>query len=145
MNKRSGDLLKKMRIYEKDETARISQVIENNLRGFARDRIVIRNNERILQAIQSNYSCEKCFMLDVGCGQGDLLSFFSGMGYRCIGVEPNTEQLRFARRRLDAQFSLVSGEAESPPFMSGLFDVVTLCVIMGTNFLNNFSCMDFQK
>ena len=145
MNKRLDSSLKKLKAYEKDETAKFSQAIENKLKGFARDRLTLRNNILIQEEIQSIYSDAKCFILDVGCGQGDMLFFFSDNGYRCVGVEPNSEQLRLARRRLDVQFSLVSGEAESPPFMSGLFNVVTLCGVMGINFLNEFSGMDFQK
>jgi SAM-dependent methyltransferase len=60
-------------------------------------------------------------LLDVGCGRGDLGSWFIGRGWRAVGVEPSPEACTLARSRgLDAHAGTLP-EVELAP---GSFDAV---------------------
>ncbi|GAC1337397.1 MAG: class I SAM-dependent methyltransferase [Myxococcales bacterium] len=60
--------------------------------------------------------------LDVGCGTGRNLALF-GAGVRPVGLDPEMDALRAARRK--APFvPLVRGSVEALPFRDGAFDTV---------------------
>jgi SAM-dependent methyltransferase len=60
-------------------------------------------------------------LLDVGCGRGDLGTWFLRRGWTVVGVEPSAEACALARTRgLDARAGTLA-EAELPP---GSFDAV---------------------
>lgn len=69
--------------------------------------------------------------LDVGCGTGALLSFFSGAQRKLSAMDLSTEMIAQARRREDLkQVDFVQGSAEAIwPFPTDEFDKVT-CLAM---------------
>jgi SAM-dependent methyltransferase len=67
-------------------------------------------------------------ILDVGTGPGVFACLFARMGHRCTGLDFSNRMLAEARRRtrkLNASCDFVFGDAESPPFDSEQFDVVS--------------------
>jgi ubiquinone/menaquinone biosynthesis C-methylase UbiE len=60
--------------------------------------------------------------LDLGCGTGRNLPLF-GAGVRPIGLDPEMDALRSARRKAP-QVPLVRASAETLPFRDGAFDTV---------------------
>lgn len=60
--------------------------------------------------------------LDVGCGTGRNLPLL-GAGVRAVGLDPQMDALRSARRKAPA-VPLVCGSVEALPFRDGAFDTV---------------------
>jgi SAM-dependent methyltransferase len=60
--------------------------------------------------------------LDAGCGNGELLALAASRGATVWGVDPSTEHLSDARRRLP-NADLRLGELDDLPFDTGTFDV----------------------
>lgn len=61
-------------------------------------------------------------VLDVGCGDGDLLRRLAALGIRAAGIDPNAERVEAIRAAgLDAQV----GTAEALAFDDASFDIVT--------------------
>jgi ubiquinone/menaquinone biosynthesis C-methylase UbiE len=57
-------------------------------------------------------------LLDVGCGGGSHTAAFAAAGWKAVGVDPSSEQLRLARGR---GCEVVHGRAESLPFEDASF------------------------
>ncbi|MFQ5465101.1 MAG: class I SAM-dependent methyltransferase [Thermodesulfobacteriota bacterium] len=70
-------------------------------------------------------------LLDVGCGTGALLKTLSGAypGLRLAGVDPTSEMLAVALKRLEPDVRLEEAWAEKLPFRDDHFDVVVSCNI----------------
>ncbi|HSQ03279.1 MAG TPA: class I SAM-dependent methyltransferase [Burkholderiales bacterium] len=73
-------------------------------------------------------------LLDVGCGTGYFTGFFAQhTGGTVIGLDPNTEWLRYGANEGAADIAWVAARAEALPFADRTFDVVTsvtaLCFI----------------
>ncbi|HSS77791.1 MAG TPA: methyltransferase domain-containing protein, partial [Thermoanaerobaculia bacterium] len=68
-------------------------------------------------------------LLDVGCGTGALLERLSRShpAAHLYGVDPVSEMLAVARRRLPTGVELQEGWAECLPFAADNFDVVVSC------------------
>ena len=65
-------------------------------------------------------------VLDVATGTGAVaLELLRQKGCTVVGLDPSSEMLAEARRRLPAEVRLVEGDAESLPFPDGAFDAVT--------------------
>jgi SAM-dependent methyltransferase len=62
------------------------------------------------------------WMLDVGCGGGNFLSYGRERGLRTIGTDPAPGMLELARTKAD---SVVRAEAAHLPWPNGSFDLVT--------------------
>jgi pseudaminic acid biosynthesis-associated methylase len=63
-------------------------------------------------------------ILEVGCNVGWNLTYLSRIGsYRLVGVEPQPQVVRRARRRGD-EFAVLEGNAFDLPFKDGSFDLV---------------------
>jgi len=68
-------------------------------------------------------------LLDVGCGTGALLHHLSTThpDMQLFGVDPVSEMLAIAGRRLSPSIKLTEGWAEQLPFATEQFDVVVSC------------------
>lgn len=92
-----------------------------SLKGFVYDKIRdinIRNKFKLV----SRYK-QKGNILDIGQGTGELLHYFSGKGWKTVGIEPNES----ARKYSEAKYGLpVFNEQELDKFESDRFDVITL-------------------
>ncbi len=62
-------------------------------------------------------------LLDVGCGTGELLSYFQQRKWRVKGIEPNTQAREFAIKHHDLDILDESGLETIPP---NSFDVISL-------------------
>jgi SAM-dependent methyltransferase len=65
-------------------------------------------------------------LLDVGCGTGNHLLLFRGMGLDVTGIDPSVPMLSIAREKLDRGATLHQGFAEDLPYDDNEFDVVCL-------------------
>lgn len=66
-------------------------------------------------------------MLDVGCGNGRMLTLLTKRGWRVCGVDPSSRQLQEASERLQKagiKVDLVRAVAEYLPFKDAAFDVL---------------------
>lgn len=63
-------------------------------------------------------------VLDVGCGSGEFLSMLSDAGAVVSGADPAPAMIALARARVP-EADIRAGTAESLPWASGSFDVVT--------------------
>jgi len=64
-------------------------------------------------------------ILDVGCGTGTYLRFFSEKGMKPVGVDVSLPMLRVARQKVGQEIGLCLAKAEALPFKDNSFDVVT--------------------
>lgn len=62
-------------------------------------------------------------VLDVGCGNGDVLDQYRALGWRTTGVEPGPESAQLARER---GHSVITGLVEEIGLPSESFDAITL-------------------
>ncbi|MBN2034162.1 MAG: class I SAM-dependent methyltransferase [Deltaproteobacteria bacterium] len=74
-------------------------------------------------------------ILDIGCGEGNHLLFFSRLGFNVVGLDASSYMVRRARERLGRQAVLEVGEAEDLPYEDNEFDVALF--INTIEFLNN--------
>jgi ubiquinone/menaquinone biosynthesis C-methylase UbiE len=69
-------------------------------------------------------------VLEIGCGDGRLISRYAASARHVVGVEPRTAPLALAMRRLpptpSTRVSFAQANAEALPFRSGVFDVAIL-------------------
>jgi len=63
-------------------------------------------------------------VLDVGCGNGDLLAHVAGLGALAAGLDPAPGMVDLARSRVLAG-DVRLGSAEDLPWLDGTFDLVT--------------------
>jgi SAM-dependent methyltransferase len=71
--------------------------------------------------------------LDVGCGDGQLALALKRAGARVWAIDPDPRMLRLARRRFEdagVEVGLAEANAQSLPFESGRFDVVTAVTVL---------------
>ena len=70
-------------------------------------------------------------LLDVGCGTGALLEAVSRAcpATRLTGIDPSSEMLAIARRKLRPAVELRIGWAEAIPYENEAFDVVVSCSV----------------
>jgi ubiquinone/menaquinone biosynthesis C-methylase UbiE len=64
-------------------------------------------------------------ILDVGCGTGTYLRFFSERGMRPLGIDVSLPMLRVARQKVGQEIGLCLAKAEALPFKDNSFDFVT--------------------
>ena len=70
-------------------------------------------------------------MLDVGCGTGKFARLLAEQGLaRVWGVDPSTEMLAEARKRVPSSVGLKLGEAERLPFKDAAFDAAVLWTVV---------------
>ena len=69
--------------------------------------------------------------LDVGCGNGRLLSGLVALGTTAFGVDADPAMLELARQRLPSPPPLIIARADQLPFGSGTLDGITATSFMG--------------
>ena len=65
-------------------------------------------------------------VLDIGCGAGDNLLFFSKLGLDITGVDASPYMISMARERLGSRCALKRGLAEDLPYDDNEFDLAVL-------------------
>ena len=69
-------------------------------------------------------------LLEVGCGTGHNLEFFSELGLDITGIDLSEPMLQIAARRLGSSVSLSSGKADELKFDDSSFDIVALITLL---------------
>lgn len=69
------------------------------------------------------------WVLDVGCGEGQVARHLAGAGARVVGVDPTAAQLAVARDRAGGPVYARAG-ADALPFRDGSFDAVVICLAL---------------
>ena len=69
-------------------------------------------------------------VLDVGCGTGHNLAFFTELGLKAVGIDASKPMLDIASRKLGNNVKLYRGHAEELPFDDNSFDIVTLITVL---------------
>lgn len=69
-------------------------------------------------------------VLEIGCGDGRLISRYAASARHVVGIEPRAEPLSLAMRSLPPTLrtgvTFVQANAEALPFRSGVFEVTIL-------------------
>jgi len=65
-------------------------------------------------------------VLEVGCGIGSFLAWFSELGHQVTGLDPSPVAVNRARERLPERVILDKGYAEDLPYEDNAFDTVAL-------------------
>jgi len=69
-------------------------------------------------------------LLEVGCGTGHNLEFFSKLGLNVTGVDSSEPMLQMAMKRLGPEVKLLLGKANKLAFDNNSFDIVTLITVL---------------
>lgn len=62
-------------------------------------------------------------ILDIGCGTGELLNYFSNRNWKVQGIEPNSEARNFAIKQYKLE---IFSEEELPKLPKEQFDIITM-------------------
>lgn len=106
------------KIFDK-ETGDIYDSWYQSAHGRAADRCITKLVTTLLEPLHGER------VLDVGCGSGNHLLTFSRLGLAGSGLDPSSEMLARARKRLGAGCCLKRGEVEDLPFEDNEFHLVT--------------------
>lgn len=63
-------------------------------------------------------------ILDIGCGTGHLLQFFTARGMEGTGIDVSFPMLRVAKNKLDPRIGFCLAKAEALPFKARTFDCI---------------------
>lgn len=63
-------------------------------------------------------------ILDAGCGNGMLTEHYSGKGMISIGIDYSDSVFAAEKNRKSENVCYIKGDLQSPPFASGLFDII---------------------
>ena len=69
-------------------------------------------------------------LLEVGCGTGHNLEFFSELGLNVTGVDSSEPMLQMAAKRLGPEVRLLLGKANKLAFDNNSFDIVALITVL---------------
>ena len=69
-------------------------------------------------------------LLEVGCGTGHNLEFFSELGLHVTGIDSSEPMLQMAAKRLGPNARLLLGEANRLAFDNNSFDIVVLFTVL---------------
>ena len=69
-------------------------------------------------------------LLEVGCGTGHNLEFFSELGLNVTGIDSSEPMLQIAAKRLGPDVRLLLGEANRLAFDNNSFDIVILITVL---------------
>ena len=69
-------------------------------------------------------------LLEVGCGTGHNLEFFSELGLHVTGIDSSEPMLQMAAKRLGPDARLLLGEANRLAFDNNSFDIVALITVL---------------
>ena len=69
-------------------------------------------------------------LLEVGCGTGHNLEFFSELGLNVTGTDSSEPMLQMAAKRLGPEARLLIGKANKLAFDNNSFDIVALITVM---------------
>jgi radical SAM superfamily enzyme YgiQ (UPF0313 family)/ubiquinone/menaquinone biosynthesis C-methylase UbiE len=70
------------------------------------------------------------FILDVGCGRGELLFYCANQGARVVGIEYASGAIELAKETLDKKGYILKARAAYLPFKDGVFDKVILADVL---------------
>jgi ubiquinone/menaquinone biosynthesis C-methylase UbiE len=65
-------------------------------------------------------------LLDVGCGTGNYIIFFEGLGYKVIGLDPSPAMMKYVEGKMEKKPLLLQAVSEELPFKDNSFHVVAL-------------------
>ena len=68
--------------------------------------------------------CKGKLILDAGCGNGQLTDALTSFGSKVVGIDYSTSVFEANRRKQSKKVFFVQGDLESPPFKSGVFDII---------------------
>ncbi len=77
---------------------------------------------QVYEAMVRRYITPEARWLDVGCGRGGLVELLGSQVALCVGLDPDQASLREHRA---AGVRLTAGQMETPPYVSGAFDLIT--------------------
>jgi len=69
-------------------------------------------------------------VLEVGCGTGHNLEFFSELGLNVTGIDSSKPMLQMAAKRLGPDARLLLGDANRLAFDTNSFDIVALITVL---------------
>ena len=69
-------------------------------------------------------------LLEVGCGTGHNLEFFSELGLDATGIDSSEPMLQMAAKRLGPEARLLLGKANKLAFDNNSFDIVALITVL---------------
>jgi len=69
-------------------------------------------------------------LLDIGCGTGHNLEFFTELGMDATGIDSSEPMLQIAERKLGSRVKLHRGQAGNLRFDDNSFDIVTLINVL---------------
>ncbi len=69
-------------------------------------------------------------LLEIGCGTGHNLEFFSELGLHVTGIDSSEPMLQMAAKRLGPDARLLLGEANRLAFDNNSFDIVVLITVL---------------
>ena len=94
-----------------------------------------KNGEKFIEELIKKYNPQAKTILELGCGKGMFLEYFSDLGYSVVGIDTSEEMLSIARQKVPNAH--LSHQDISNFSLSGRYDVV-LCIFDTMNHLLNY-------
>ncbi len=84
------------------------------------------------------------FILDLGCGNGNLLEKFKKYKSKLYGADISSEMIKYARERLGNYAELIIADSESLPWQDNSFDII-VCTLSFHHYPNPGKSLNEMK
>jgi len=91
---------------------------------------ILSQEKRLLAHLISNWPRKRQSLIDLGCGPGSFLNFFSQAGFDVVGVDKNPHMLKAARKITHNKIQLTLADLQSLPFEDNEFDFGALILVL---------------
>ncbi len=110
-----------------DHFEQIAETYEHRIPEHVRQRLLMRKVRYMQETLQSRCPKDGARGLDIGCGHGWYACEMARLGYRMVGVDRSSAQIRMAQRYAQEQNSecrFLASDASKLPFDDNHFDFV---------------------
>jgi len=109
-----------------------AQEVQNYCKWLESERgqFILSQEKKLLAHLISTWPRKKQSLIDLGCGPGSFLNFFSQTGFEVMGVDKNPYMLKAARKTTKDKIPLALADLSSLPFSENEFDFGAILLVL---------------